>query len=768
MGNANGVIQSSDNAHQVFAANVITEFIKSRRNKKINQKKVRYMGGKTFLKFFKEDTWPLVEEIFERLNISESKGYDLFKVFAEIDQNENGKVSMNEIFGYLRFPRSKFTERLFDFSLEETKDTTVFNNFSRKELSFLEFSVRIWNFCTLKTNGLARYVFEIFDIHERFHLTKPYVITMYHLLFNTMPDEIPVINSVVLGVRPDQKQQQNYHTMNNHNIDLLVEILSCYHFMYDESNDTNIITKDQFIEDSCRKTFLIEPVIKFQRHLQKKIGGILYWNSLISYRHSHPVIVAYDFKSNTLQDSIDNIISSVDDFLTAKKRRESQTAEYIMKLKSNKLAKDFEVIDKEVSSREKQLQVDLMKANSNDLLKRMQRKWDVYNHAKESFLHEEFTFDDIWKRREKRLVLYDLLDAAVEASKEYYKWKDKKDIEIMEGTDLDHETRYQDFVENKMIKQHYDPRMNLASPGGEARGDASVDGSLMNPETSAVEQIVMNNGKFIYELLCLVKLYDIVLNDLQSEMENDPKKGNSPAYRERELTIYNNLIHLQSIYSIFQLHQPEDNLVMNDDGKIEGGDSLASASFVLPGQMQSTTTTSSANVKGGESNETLELLLQQNERQKKMLGLIENEQFIEEKKLIKKFQKKTDPLLAEKLAHDELLNELKAKMMSICYKKVRKSQDAREKSFFQEEFSLMQDQGSRITRWEYVLEKVSNKYFYVNIDTLETRHPKTAICEYCDAIIVQHELKCDNCQRYRSPKNKLLYRPLGHKDITLE
>ena len=80
----------------------------------------------------------------------------------------------------------------------------------------------------------------------------------------------------------------------------------------------------------------------------------------------------------------------------------------------------------------------------------------------------------------------------------------------------------------------------------------------------------------------------------------------------------------------------------------------------------------------------------------------------------------------------------------------------------------MQDQGSRITRWEYVLEKVSNKYFYVNIDTLETRHPKTAICEYCDAIIVQNELKCDNCQRYRSPKNKLLYRPLGHKDITLE
>lgn len=71
-------------------------------------------------------------------------------------------------------------------------------------------------------------------------------------------------------------------------------------------------------------------------------------------------------------------------------------------------------------------------------------------------------------------------------------------------------------------------------------------------------------------------------------------------------------------------------------------------------------------------------------------------------------------------------------------------------------------------RWEYVLQKDVNRYVYVNIDTLQTMHPKTAICEQCDSILVQHELRCSQCDFPRSAKNLKLYRPLGFKDITLE
>lgn len=73
-----------------------------------------------------------------------------------------------------------------------------------------------------------------------------------------------------------------------------------------------------------------------------------------------------------------------------------------------------------------------------------------------------------------------------------------------------------------------------------------------------------------------------------------------------------------------------------------------------------------------------------------------------------------------------------------------------------------------LIRWEYVLNKDINKYLYINIDTLQTRHPKTAICEHCDAILIQHELQCEQCQAPRSANNMRHYRPLGYKDITLE
>jgi hypothetical protein len=712
MGNSNSVLQSSNDTRELRAKSLIAGFIKGRRTKAINEKKIRYMGGKTFLKFFKEDTWPLVEEVFERLNISESKGYDLFKVFAEIDRNENGFICLNEIFGFIKYPRTKFTERLFDFSVEETKDQTVFHNFSKKELSFTEYSIRMWNFCTLRNDGLARYLFEIFDVNELFYLTKSHVMTMYYMLYNTSPDEIPVINNRLLGNADQQNSGKQHHILaSNHNIELLREILSYYEFVHDERANSSIITKDQFIEHSCRKTYLIEPIIQFQRHLQKKIGGILYWKSLSNYRYNHPVIKAYDFKSNTLQESIDNIVSSEHDFITTRKRFETQTADYIMKQKEEKLLKDHEVVENELESREKQLKQDLIKVQNNDLLKRMQRKWDVYNKAKDAFLREEFTFDDIWKRREKRLHLYELLDAAIGAGRDYYRWRDNKDVEIVEGTDLDHETRCQDFIANKMIQQQFDPRMtattNPGAGGSVVGGDASTVNAGSGSADTIVEKLIMNNGKFIYDLLCLVKLYDIVLNDLQTEMESDPKKNNNPAYKEKELTLYNNLIHLQGIYALFQLIQPDDNLVMNADGVVTNGDAsiVTSAGDDHPSITnlnQSITTTSSNNpVKGGNSNETLELLLQQNEKQKKMISLIENEQFSEERKLVKKYQKKTDGLLAEKLAHDELLKELKDKMMKLCFKNIQKSQISREKGFFQEEFDLMQNQGSRITRYTF-------------------------------------------------------------------
>jgi hypothetical protein len=95
-------------------------------------------------------------------------------------------------------------------------------------------------------------------------------------------------------------------------------------------------------------------------------------------------------------------------------------------------------------------------------------------------------------------------------------------------------------------------------------------------------------------------------------------------------------------------------------------------------------------------------------------------------------------------------------------------QEERRRDYIIKEFDIITNFGSRTTRWEYVLKKDENRFVYMARDTKETRHPKTAICEQCDGIFVQHELRCDGCNAPRSAKNLKLYRPLGFKDITLE
>lgn len=71
-------------------------------------------------------------------------------------------------------------------------------------------------------------------------------------------------------------------------------------------------------------------------------------------------------------------------------------------------------------------------------------------------------------------------------------------------------------------------------------------------------------------------------------------------------------------------------------------------------------------------------------------------------------------------------------------------------------------------RWEFVRDKENDRMCFVNIDTLEIMHAKTAICEKCDAIFEQSELKCVKCDAPRSSNNMKLYRPLGFKDIRNE
>ncbi len=123
---------------------------------------------------------------------------------------------------------------------------------------------------------------------------------------------------------------------------------------------------------------------------------------------------------------------------------------------------------------------------------------------------------------------------------------------------------------------------------------------------------------------------------------------------------------------------------------------------------------------------------------------------------------------AEAEAADRLCKELKETTITGMYANLEQKREERRRNAIRKEFELASSYGARDTRYEYVWDQPNDKMVYVNIDTMQVLHAKTAICEKCDATIEQSELRCGDCGTGRSAKNLRLYRPLGFKDIRVD
>ncbi|GBG28300.1 Calcineurin subunit B type 1 [Hondaea fermentalgiana] len=89
-------------------------------------------------------------------------GLRLFELFVTIDDDGSGEIALQEFYQYFGIVESKFVERLFaEFDLDGSE-----------HLSFEEFIVGVWNFCTLNLTRLCKYSMDIFDIDGRQTIDK--------------------------------------------------------------------------------------------------------------------------------------------------------------------------------------------------------------------------------------------------------------------------------------------------------------------------------------------------------------------------------------------------------------------------------------------------------------------------------------------------------------------------------------------------------------------------------------------------------------------
>lgn len=702
----------------------------------------RYMGGKTLYKFFLEDILPVLEHLFDRLRLSESKAFELFQHFARMDTNENGVIDNKELLTYFGIEKNRFTERIFYHELADDNQDLVnlmnqhgpgslqqaginVNRLKQIGVTFREFVIYYWNYCTMTCEQLARYVFEIFDIDNNLFLHRNYLYTIYKMLYHTDDDPEPeyydfytctirykhekqgglhMLQQSVPG-QPSIKQQPPSSSKSNSKRsskkhkrrrlrsassgrnneekekDSILLPSSHKHATEeeDESEDEDNsddedegipieeFTKVTFIEMSTKNPVLIQPILTLQSKLRKRICGKMYWESCMNYRKRQ--LKGYDEQSDTLQESLQAILQSAEDM---KLKKLNNTTEKILEFKTQSIKQEKEMAERELVLFEKQKASEAKTQELYGKDRPMKIAWSIYEQKKKAFERDEFTLDDIWRRRECREELYHLLDDAIDISKQYHIENDDRELKIAEGVDLDHEARYQDYLKSE-------------------------------------EGIKIRDFLLVYHVFNKL-LKEIKAKNKKNKRYNEAKKSNL------QLTVETNMMELVKVYE--QLKQ----------------------------------------------NYHLENKL---ERERAIKAFCRRE-FQEELKAAKKNAKRSDFTYAEETAHQELLQDLKQKTIHDAQEAITKAKEEREKDYVRKEFDVASNYGSRITRWEKVLNKETNRMLYINVDTLENRHFKTAICEHCDGILVQSELTCDTCNAPRSAFNMKLYRPLGFKDITLE
>lgn len=119
-------------------------------------------------------------------------------------------------------------------------------------------------------------------------------------------------------------------------------------------------------------------------------------------------------------------------------------------------------------------------------------------------------------------------------------------------------------------------------------------------------------------------------------------------------------------------------------------------------------------------------------------------------------------------AHDELSIFHKDKVMAELSLHQTVERNARLKSFLLLEHELVNTHGPRNTKWEMVVNHITKRKVYVNVDTLQLIHRNSAICERCDHVLQQSDEKCHGCEAIRSSKNGKLFRPIGYQNICVD
>lgn len=187
------------------------------------------------------------EITFEALGWSRDTIQKLWEVFYRINTSHSGEITILEFLNYFNLDRTRYVEKCFEYF-----DTTGGN-----DIDFLEFTVSVWNICTLDTKTLPNFTFDLYDLDSDGELTCPEIEKLVHELYG------------------------------NHDKSMNTQGKECLKNLMQVAEERGgVLSLSAFANFTMNHSMLLFPVHQIQRSIQIKVLGIRFWKAELQRRSS--------------------------------------------------------------------------------------------------------------------------------------------------------------------------------------------------------------------------------------------------------------------------------------------------------------------------------------------------------------------------------------------------------------------------------------------------------------------------------------------------
>lgn len=172
-----------------------------------------------------------------KLQLSTSQIKAFRNAFRRIDKNNNGSINIKEFLESLNVERTVIAEEIFE-DMDMSNDGNI---------SFSEFTLMTWRFCTRGLDSIAEFAFSIYDTDNSGELTKQEIKDMIIESYGKVTEK--------------------------HSVNAVLHA-------FDKDGDDKI-SKQEFVKTVRKMPNIMQPAMFFQHALKRQIGNDNFWRALL-------------------------------------------------------------------------------------------------------------------------------------------------------------------------------------------------------------------------------------------------------------------------------------------------------------------------------------------------------------------------------------------------------------------------------------------------------------------------------------------------------